>query len=280
MLSCERPTDHTWLHSSWQPLFELDVRGAYARLVLTSSPRSWRRVPNVEPSYRRWPRYAALTTHQEGDNSNNDSTWSWSVIFAENAHEVARSRCMLWWRVLHDRWQSTERVQRWQADESGWCSVCSEGTLGTTAHVFLECAEALRVWHWLRDLWRKLTDGGELRCDARAVLSGFALPAVRAWRRLRRLRLALFIECFGAIADAQQQACRARREQRGGDDAREFRVAPLVLARRAVRERVQKEFEAARVKSEVAMLAFRSSWAHRQVICIVSESGKLQVNLI
>ena len=194
-----------------------------------------------------------------------------------------RARCMLWWRVLHDRWQCPVRRQRWQADVSGWCSACgwrSGVARGTTAHVFVECDEAQRVWHWLRDVWRALTDGGELRCDARAVLSGFALPAVRAWRSLRRLRLALFVECFGAIADAQEQARSKHADAavpRSGRDV--FRVAPLVLARRAVRQRAQQEFEVARVKGELAMRKFRTSWAQRQVICSVIEAGQLQLNI-
>ena len=226
--------------------------------------------------------------NNNGNNNNNNerkNSWNWSVIFAEQSHEAARARCMLWWRVLHDRWQSPMLRRRWQPEGSGWCSVCAAArpdamlALGTTAHVFIECDEAQRVWHWLRDVWRALTDGGELRCDARAILSGFALPSVRAWRPLRRLRLALFVECFGAIADAQERAGRSERvvDEEASSRSAAFRVAPLVLARLAVRERARQEFEDARVNGEQAMRNFRTSWAQRQVLCSVSKDFKLQL---
>ena len=169
MLGFERPADRCWSASSWCPLIELDVRGAYARIVLTSTPARWRRASEAgeaeEPLFRRWPRRFAAQQLVDGADNKHKNSWNWSLIFAEQSHEAARARCMLWWRVLHDRWQSPMLRRRWQPEGSGWCSVCAARAdrmlaLGTTAHVFIECDEAQRVWHWLRDVWRALTDGG------------------------------------------------------------------------------------------------------------------------
>ena len=180
--------------------------------------------------------------------------WSWQEIWRAAAHTEARSRSILWWKILQNRWCSPERASGWQRDESGLCPLC--GGPGSTAHVFVECREARVVWMWLAQLWDRITDGGVLRIDHRSVLSGFALPAVRAWRPLRRLRLALFCECLGAIVDAHWAARRVPLEFRVSESL----LSPYRLAFEAVRTRARYEWEVARFGGAQAKERFAATW--------------------
>ena len=247
--------------SRWCPLLELDVRGAYACLTLTMLPKQWPHVRKGATPYLEWPRRFPT-----------DDRWSWNEVFRAASCLASRARCLLWWRILHNRWNSNERARSWDPGETGLCPHGC-GVLGSTAHVFVECREAVAVWHWLACLWRRITDDGELRCDARAVLSGFALPVVRSWRPLRRLRLALYTECLGAIADSNHAARRVRREL--GNP--EFLPKPQQLAVRAVRLRVRQEFESASVLGERALEKFATLWQVGEVICSVGVDGALEV---
>ena len=264
-----RPVDRTWQRPHWRPLLELDVRGAYACLVLTMLPK---RAPHV----RKNPRPFLEWEQQRAQ----DGNWRWSVIFGEAAHEAARPCSMLWWRLLHHRWMSNERACRWMPGlQSAACSLCGEAS-GSTAHVFVECRDACAVWGWLCELWRRITDGGELRVDARAVLSGFALPRVREWQPLRRLRLALFSECLGAIAAAHSVA-RHVQLLRGQHVHLRRELRPLARARHDVRARVRREFEAACVKGSRALATFEQGWQVRGVLCAVrrERGGRATIEL-
>lgn len=239
-------------------LLLLDVRGAYACLVQAMLPK---RFPHVRKNMR-----PHLEWSQEVEQAAN---WRWSVIFEEAAHEAAQPCEVLWWRLLHRRWMSNERAWRWMPGlHTAACSLCGAAT-GTVLHVFAECRDACAVWGWLRDVWRRITDGGELCLEARSVLSGFALPRVREWRPLRRLRIALFCECLNGIEAAHSAARQAQIARGQGPVPLRHALRPLARAQWNVRARVRREFEQACARGSLALEVFTGMWQVRDVLCAV-----------
>lgn len=253
-----RPVDHTWQQLRWRALLRLDVRGAYASLVLAMLPKRFAHVRANPRPYLAWAQQVEQAAN-----------WRWSVIFGEAAHEAAQPCAVLWWRLLHCRWTSNERACRWMPGlQSPACSLCGEQA-GSALHVFTECRVACAVWQWLRDVWRRITDGGELCLSARSVLSGFALPRVRQWRALRRLRLALFSECLSGIEAAHSAARQAQLALGGRAVPLRSSLRPLARAQLNVRSRVRREFEEACVRGSQALEVFAGTWQVRDVLCVV-----------